>query len=316
MTANVCDLCEGLMKRIVMAGAALTLVAAASLGLVAQSSTPPPRQLHANGVELSYIEQGTGTPVVFVHGAVGDLRFWEPQRAAFTRRHRFVSYSYRYHGPAPWPDDGKQYSAATHAADLAAFIPALKAGPVHLVGLSYGGLLGTMVATKHPELIRTLTLAEPATFSLLAETPEGKPALDEWMKSAAPMMAAVKAGDSLTATKMLVAVVNGQPIDGFDFEKVPPGLRQVLLDNARTMPLLFSAPPAAVSCAELRTVKAPTLVVRGERTPQFFAKINELAGRCIPGSRELVVPEAAHVMSWDNPAAFNRAVLDFIAQQR
>jgi pimeloyl-ACP methyl ester carboxylesterase len=290
-------------------------VLALSVALAAQGKPPETQKLLVNDAELSYTEQGRGAPVVFVHGAVGDLRFWEPQRDTFSKRYRFISYSYRYHGTAPWPDEGKQYSAETHAADLVAFISGLKAGPVHLVGLSYGGLLGAIVATRHPELIRSLTLAEPALFSLLAETPEGKPALEEWMKNSAPMRAAVEEGDSLNATKMLVAVVNGQPVESFDFDKVPAGLRQLLLDNARTLPLLFNAPLAAVSCDELRTIKAPTLLVRGARTPQFFVKINELAGRCIGGSRQVAVPDAAHAMSWDNPAAFNRAVLQFFGQQ-
>jgi non-heme chloroperoxidase len=35
-------------------------------------------QLRVNGVDLSYIEQGAGSPVVFVHGAWMDLRYWEP----------------------------------------------------------------------------------------------------------------------------------------------------------------------------------------------------------------------------------------------
>ena len=39
-------------------------------------------QLRVNGGDLSYIEQGTGAPVVFVHGAWMGLRYWEPQRQA------------------------------------------------------------------------------------------------------------------------------------------------------------------------------------------------------------------------------------------
>lgn len=81
-----------------------------------------------NGVDLSYIEQGTGAPVVFVHGAFSDSRFWEPQWEAVAGQYRFIAYDYRYHGTAPWPDDGEHYSAATHAADLAAFIRGLNAG--------------------------------------------------------------------------------------------------------------------------------------------------------------------------------------------
>jgi len=111
-----------------------------------------------NGVDLSYIDDGVGTPVVFVHGAWMDLRYWEPQREGVAAHHRFAAYTLRYHGTAPWPDDGKNYSAATHAADLAAFIHQLNAGPVHLVGLSMGGRLATMVALEHSDLLRSLTV--------------------------------------------------------------------------------------------------------------------------------------------------------------
>ncbi len=293
---------------------ALALVfVAATVALVAQSSNPPQiRVMRANGADLAYFEEGKGTPVVFVHGAVADLRFWEPQREAFAKTHRFVAYTLRYHGTVPWVDDGKQYSPDTHAADLAALIAGLKAGPVHLVGLSYGGLLAAMVATKEPQLIRTLTLAEPALFALLAEAPDGKPALEAWGKGAAPMAAAVKSGDALGATKLLFALVSGESPENFD--KLPAELRQILTDNSRTLPLLFAAPQASVPCDALRAIKIPTLLVRGQRTPDFFTKTNEVAGRCMAGSRHVVVSGASHAMSYDNPSEFNRAVLDFIDQ--
>jgi pimeloyl-ACP methyl ester carboxylesterase len=291
--------------------AAVIALATIGAALVAQSPNPPQvGVMRANGADLAYYEEGKGTPVVFVHGAVGDLRFWEPQRRAFAKGHRFVAYSLRYHGKVPWPDDGQQYSAETHAADLAALIKELNAGPAHLVGLSYGGLLAAMVATKEPQIIRTLTLAEPALFGLLAEFPDGKPALEQWSQGAAPVVAAVKSGDALGATKLLIALVTGESPSGF--EEMPSELRQILIDNARTLPLLFAAPQATVSCEALRGVKVPTLLVRGERTPEFFTKTNELASRCIAGSKLAVVSGASHPMSYDNPSGFNRPVLDFI----
>jgi pimeloyl-ACP methyl ester carboxylesterase len=268
--------------------------------------------LAANGTELAYVDQGKGAPVVFVHGAVSDLRFWEPQREAFAKRYRFIAYTYRYHGTAPWTDDGKQYTPQTHAADLAAFLTGLKAGPVHLVALSYGGVVAALVATKDPQLVRSLTLAEPAIFGLLAALPEGKPVLDWWAKGTGPILAALKAGDSLGATKQLSALVNGEAADSFD--KLPPALRQVLSDNARTLGPLFAAEPVSVSCDTLRPVKIPTLVIRGARTPEIFSRTNELVGRCIEGSRLVVVPDASHTMSYQNPTAFNRAVLEFISK--
>lgn len=271
-----------------------------------------PRQIRVNGVDLSYVEQGAGAPVIFVHGAVADLRFWDIQRDAFAKHYRFIAYTFRYHGTGPWPDEGKQYSAESHAADLAAFIAALNAGPVHLIGLSYGGLLASMVAIKEPQSIRTLTLAEPALFSVLAEKPESKPLLEEWNKGTEPIIAAIKAGDNVRAVRHLSALVTGHSPEHFD--NLPAPLRQILLDNARTMPVLFAAPPTNVTCEMLRGIRAPTLVVRGERTPRIFSATNDEVARCIAGSKLVVIPKASHVMSYDNPAEFNRAVLDFLAR--
>jgi pimeloyl-ACP methyl ester carboxylesterase len=293
----------------------VVIVLSGGLALQARAEAPPQtRQLPVNGVELSYIEQGAGDPVVFVHGALSDLRFWEPQRQAIAKQHRFIAYTYRYHGTGPWPDDGKHYSAATHAADLAAFIRRLNAGPVHLVGLSYGGLLATPVASEHPELVRSLTLAEPAIGALLMDTPEAKPALDDRGKAFAPIVAAAKAGEAMQATKLFFDWVNNQGAGAFD--KQPEALRQMMLDNAKTVPLLLAAPPPpAISCATLGGVKAPTLVIGGEQTSRYFSLINEVVVRCVPGSRLAIIPKATHPMSYQNPAAFNDSLLQFLARQ-
>ena len=292
---------------------AAAIIGLAGVAVIAQTSTPPaPQMIAANGTELSYVSQGSGAPVVFVHGAVADFRFWEPQRAAFAKQYQFISFSQRYHGEGAWPDEGKQYSAETHAADLAALINALKLGPVHLVGLSYGGTVAALLAMKEPQLLRTLTLAEPAVFALLADSPEGKVALEEWTQGTGPMMAALKAGDNVAATKQLAALVIGDSFEGFD--KLPPDLRQGLLDNARTLPLLFTAPPPTITCETLSGIKVPTLVIRGERTPRFFVATNAAVGKCIAGSKAVTIPKASHAMSYDNPTEFNRAVMEFIGQ--
>jgi pimeloyl-ACP methyl ester carboxylesterase len=294
-------------------GVTAAIIGLAGVVAIAQTSTPPaPQTISANGTEVSYVSQGSGAPVVFVHGAVIDLRFWEPQRAAFAKQFRFISYSQRYHGPGAWPDDGTQYSAETHTADLAAFINALRLGPVHLVGLSYGGTVAALLATKEPRLLRTLTLAEPGLFALLADSPEGKVALEEWTQGTVPMMAALKAGDNVGATKALAALVMGDSVDNFD--KLALGLRVGLLDNARTLPLMFSASPPTITCDMLRGIKVPTLVIRGELTPRFFTATNAAVSTCIAGSKAVTITKASHAMSFDNPAEFNRAVLGFIGQ--
>jgi pimeloyl-ACP methyl ester carboxylesterase len=266
-----------------------------------------------NGVELSYLEQGTGVPVVFVHGAASDLRYWESQRQAVAQQYRFIAANFRYHGTAPWPDEGQHYSVATHAADLGAFLRQLTAEPVHLVAISYGGFPATLVAWEHPDLVRSLSVLEPALGAVLVDLPEAKPVRDEWGKAFAPIRTAAQAGEVRQAATLLFDLVNNQG-PGI-FEQQPEAVRQITLDNARTIPLLVSAPrPPAVSCAMLGQVKAPTLVVGGAQTAPYFALINEVVVRCMPGSRLVSIPQATHPMSRQNPAAFNETLLQFLAQ--
>lgn len=272
------------------------------------------RQLPVNGVDLSYIEQGVGAPVVFVHGAFSDYRYWEPQRQAIAKQHRFIAYTYRYHGTTPWPDEGQQYASATHAADLAAFIREVNSGPVHLVGFSLGGLLATLVVSDHPDLVRSLTLIDPAIAALLGDIPEAAPLVEDRGTAFGRIGAAAKAGDAAQATNLLFDWVNNQGAGALDEQ--PEALRQMVLDNQRTVPVLLSAAPApAVSCATLGNVKIPTIVVGGEQTRRYYSLINEVVVRCIPGSRSVLIPEATHFSSYQNSSAFNETLLQFLVQR-
>ena len=123
---------------------------------------PVNKKMTVNGTTLSYVEQGQGVPVVFVHGAFSDLRAWEPQREAVARSYRYVAYTQRSFGTDSWPESGAQYSETIHAEDLVAFIRQLKAGPVYVVGRSYGANIAMRMALQHPELVRALFVQEPA----------------------------------------------------------------------------------------------------------------------------------------------------------
>lgn len=272
------------------------------------------RQLRVNGIDLFYIEQGTGTPVVFVHGAWMDLRYWEPQQQAIAMQHRFMAYTLRYHGTASWPDEGEHYSVATHTADLAAFIHRLNAGPVHLVGLSSGGRLAILVALQHPDLVRSLTVLEPPIDELLVDVSEAQLVRDEWRKAFEPIRTAALAGEAIQAAKLFFELANNQGPGAFDTQ--PEAFRQMILDNARTVPLQLFAPRLpAISCTTLGGVKAPTLVVSGEQTPRNLSFITEVVRQCIPDGRLVVIPRATHLMSHQNPGAFNEALLRFLARQ-
>ncbi len=291
------------------------IAASVAFGVITANAATSDTQTKAvtvNGVEIDYLEHGQGTPVVFLHGLFNDYRQWLPQRDDVGAQYRFISYTQRYHGPRPWQDDGENYSNVTHAKDLAQFIRTLNAGPVHVVARSNGAHIALVMALEHPELVRSLVLAEPGRMAhLVSDTPEGKEAIGAFRKTLAPARQAALAGDPDAATRHFFEAVAGQP--GL-WESLPEERRQLMLPNGRMLRLFFSSPldNNIISCDELGQLRAPTLIVKGDRSIPFFQLTGDAVARCMPGSRVAVIPNSGHGMSQQNPAAFNKALLEFL----
>ena len=299
----------------------LWILAFLLLSLVIPSSTtaaPLTKEIEVNGVRLSYVEQGSGEPIVFVHGAFSDLRVWEPIREETAKRYRFIAYTQRYHGVGAWNnnDNGKQYSVATHVDDLAKFITLLNAGPVHLVGRSGGGAVAMVAALKNPALVRTLTMHEPAApFVLPAESAERKAAREDNAKWTSAAREANKAGDPVRTMRLFIEGVYQLEPGGFD--RLPEPTQTMLLDNARTAPLMFGAPPPpAITCDALKNFARPTLVTQGEKTQSFFKLINESISKCVPGVQQASFPNLVHNAPSADPAAFTAALFEFLAKRQ
>src|ERR1700738_4793996 len=104
---------------------ALIVLASGPLPSAAQPKDEPVsirKVIVSDGVELHYVERGTGVPIVFVHGSLSDGGYWNDEVAAFAASgYRAIAYSRRYNPPnANKPRPG--YSAIVDADDLAALI--------------------------------------------------------------------------------------------------------------------------------------------------------------------------------------------------
>ena len=274
------------------------------------ASVRPPEVHHArvNGVDLPYVDQGHGVPVVFVHGNPCDHRIWEGQREAVAERYRFIAPTQRYFGTGPWPDDGARFSMATHADDLAAFIGQLGGGPVHVVGWSYGGAIAIVLAVHHPEWVKSLFVFEPGLATFVTDPADAQVAGEDRKDMGAPAAMATKAGDTGAAVSLLIDGVAGQP---GSFDRLAPAIRASLLDSARTVPLV-PPPPPPITCAQLGQIAVPVAIARGELARPFYRIAAETAHRCIPGSRLMVIPGGGHLAPANHTAAFNEALLSFL----
>jgi pimeloyl-ACP methyl ester carboxylesterase len=278
-----------------------------------QTTSPGSRVVDVNGTRLTYEERGDGPPVVFIHGGFADHRIWEPQRSAVPAGYRFVALTLRYFGTAPWPDKGESFAQETHVADIAAFLKQLNAGPVVLVGRSYGAYCATLVTLRHPELVRGLVLNEPPIASLLVSA-DDKAVLASDFAAMAPVQAAIKAGRNEEATRLFADWTNADP-GGFD--RLPETARQMHLDNARTTPLqLTAARNIPVSCAEMSRLHMPVSIVKGELGRAYFKRIADVMQACIPGAELTTVAGARHGAPSERPDDFNRIVSAFLGRLR
>ena len=279
--------------------------------------------IEVDGVSLFWSEKGNGPAVVFVHGIPTDYRAWEAQIEAFSGSFRVVTYSRRYAYPNARAGDLTDSTVENNAGDLAGLITKLGLAPVHLVGHSYGGFIAAFLAIRHPELLRSLSLVEPAIASLLLRDPKSRAgalrlllshprvalSASRFLRdSNRPALEALRRNDLVSAVRF--------NIDGVEdrtgvFDGLPERIQKMCLDNARTVKEV-DTPYPALSRAELSKLRVPTMMVHGQTSALWLRGIAEMAGASIPQCATITIPDSGHYPHFQNPAAFNRALLGFL----
>lgn len=113
-------------------------------------------------VTLHRRAEGTGPPVVLLHGLGGDHAVWAGLVAGLAADHRVLAPDLRGHGRSPAPE-GSKFSFAELAADLSALLDAEGIASAHVVGLSAGGFLALQYALDSPARCRSLVLIGSAS---------------------------------------------------------------------------------------------------------------------------------------------------------
>jgi len=241
-----------------------------------------------NGARLWVEEEGSGPPVVFVHGGLGDMRLWEPEARALASRFRAVRYDLRYWGRSDSP--GMEFSSV---GDLVGVLDALGIERAALVGLSLGGGLALDVALAHPERVwalvhvaggmsgRPLELGDESAYEAAYEARD----LEAMMTLDFEIWAPLGVDDAIRELWHATPEAKGLP-DGVSAAPRPP------------------ADPAQVS--------VPTLVVTARHDPPELKAQGEALAEHAPGAR-LVEIDSDHYLTLREPEQLSKLLLEFLA---
>jgi len=237
--------------------------------------------IQMDGATIRYYEAGDGPPVLLLHGAGATARLWKPQVAGLSPAFRVIAPDLPGFGGSdmlPYVRAVGDYSKFVHD-----FMDTLGITSAHVIGSSMGGWAAGWFAADFPERVRRLVLIAPAGLHF-----EEKPPM-----SLNDIIAGIRAAvDALGEAA------------GREFEP-----------NARTLLRLQESggfEPDLI--AGLSAIKAPTLILWGEKDPVIPAEYAGAFMAGIDGSVVKLVKGAGHVPHTEAPGSVNAVIAQFLME--
>ncbi|MEU0133941.1 alpha/beta hydrolase [Streptomyces sp. NPDC006296] len=238
------------------------------------------------GVRTWYESEGSGEPLVLLHGGLCTNDTWGALRDGLAAAHQVLLPERRAHGHTP--DVPGPLSYQDMADDTVAFVETVVRGPARLVGWSDGGVVALLTAIARPDLVRGAAVIG-ANFRPSSEC------------FAEPAML-----DAMTPESADLALLREL------YEAVSPdGPGHWPVAAAKVIALWRTQP--TLTTEDLKRVEAPLLVMAGDDDMMTLEHTIALY-RAVPGARLAVVPGASHLVPLEKPALVGRLVLDHLAQ--
>ena len=260
-------------------------------------------------------------PALYVHGLGGSSTNWTDLAGLLSPRLAGVALDLPGFGRSfPPPDD--DYSLRSHIGAVTEYLEHLGRDPVHLFGNSMGGAIAIVVAASRPDVVRTLTLVSPAVPDLRPRMRRQDPVLSVMMLPGLgpAVLRRLEQASPETRVRRMLRLCLADPTS-VPPERLAEAVAEIryrarlgwasdaLVRSLRGLVASYLAPGASRMWARMGAVKAPTLVIWGDRDRLVNVSRAARTATVIPGARLLVIRDVGHVAQMEQPRTVARAVL-------
>ncbi len=259
-------------------------------------------------VRLYYEEHGRGgTPLVLAYGIGGNADMWEVNRAALAAHHRLVLWEPRGHARSDSPEDPARYSFQRWALDLKTVLDHLRIRRAHVGGLSLGAGIATRFTLRFPTRVRSLVVTNSSSAAGLPLSVENLV-----MRARSIEITLTKGMDAMAEFAM---AANPNLSERLAIE--PAAREEFYAEYRQLSPIGYANSLRALLAMDhitdqLPRLRVPVLLIGGDRDPSLAPM--KVMHRKVRGSKLVVLSPASHFGNRDQPEAWNRTVLEFLAR--
>src|SRR5215471_6547408 len=248
-----------------------------------------------------------GSPLVLAYGIGGNADLWDLNVPALAARHRLVLWEPRGHARSDSPEDPARYSFARWVLDLKAVLDHLRIRKAHVGGLSLGAGIATRFALRFPARVRSLVVTNSSSAAGLPLSVE-----NPVMRARSIEIALTKGMDAMAEFAM---VANPNFSERLAME--PKVKDEIYEEYRRLSPIGYANSLRALLAMDHLTDQLPglrltVLLIGGDRDPSLAPM--KVMQQKVRGSKLVVLSPASHFGNRDQPEAWNRTVLDFLAR--
>ena len=252
-----------------------------------------------NGININYIIQGQGEPLVMIQGFSADQSLWKSQIPAFKKQYQIITFDNRGVGKSDKPQG--PYSPKMMAEDTVKLMDYLNIEKAHILGHSMGGLIAQEIAINYHERVMKLILA--STWAYQDNDANG-------ITSA--MLEVAKLPIRQAGVLLVDAIMNKT----FNRWFVAPALknywRRIKEPDAIGIKAQLDGQMGYNSLDKLPSIKAQTMVLTGTKDRVIKPTSSETIANGIPNARLVTIEKGSHADFIEMGKVFNKEVLNFL----